>query len=242
MWAGKFDERRQPSRWRQKEWNMSVTLCTEPADNTGVHHRSSIEHPEWLSPEEVAQRAFDNPEGDMDDFGYSVFRTNYAGQANDIASLWMSKLQPVRPTLEQVKEAGSRWSVTAARHSVVLASGVPDEYSDIQLLLRRYAANRLEYNRSLFTAVTLMFPSATTLHDGFNRARAFATVELAHKRRLSSLMIQHVPAYGGSARPMHVHLLILPQIHGPLGFGELVPDLTCDRGQSILFEEWQAWK
>ncbi len=221
---------------------MPVPHSPETVETITANPRASIERPTWLSPEEVAQRAFDNPEGDMEDFGYAVFRAEYGGKANDIQSLWMSKLQPVRPTTEQIDEADFRWPVTAANHSLVLAQGVTDEYSDIQLLLRRYTANPVEHNRSLFTAVTLAFPDATSLHDGFDRARVFATVELAQKRRLSTLLIQHVPAHGGSARPMHVHLLVLPRAHGPLGFGEVVSDLTCDRGQSILFEEWQAWK
>lgn len=161
----------------------------------------------WLSPSELQDMLIHDPLGQTDpDFSYGILKAKLRGRKNSAVEFARGKLQPRRPTSEEVEKAGVLWPITAADWKVILAPGVSDDLAAPELLFGRFEAEVSERARSLLVCTTLRFPAATNRHEALMDGLMLGNL-LAREFSLTSLLVQHIPALSGSANPMHLHLL-----------------------------------
>ena len=171
------------------------------------------------------------PEDDRT-FLAGVLRKTYKEHTNTAAGFIRQKLQPVAPT------NGDEWDPTAENHDVVLPPGASDADRNIAALARRFDAAALPHKQSLVVYLTLRFPQDASLQRGWELGRAFALRNLALKRGLATVVVQHAPHRMGSPNPPHLHLMILPRRLTSLGFGVFDDSITNDDGLEQLHSEW----
>lgn len=193
----------------------------------------------WISPTEAMKRVFANP-AKIPNFGFAVVRRTYAGYANTAPDYARAKLQPRRPEAAGVIADGD-WPVTAAEHDLLLPSGVSDDYRRPGLLFARYQQGLLADRPELLLSLTLHFERPLPRHDMMEAGRAFAMEHLVRKRRLSTLLVLHLPGEVASENRPHIHLLSLARQHWPSGWGSYATDILCDDGQHILYAEWSRF-
>lgn len=168
-----------------------------------------------------------------------VLRRHYNGHENDIVEFVRGKLHPVDPP-----NPGERWRPTAARAEVLLPpGGVPDCLLDPQRLVELYAENLLAWQTGLACVIKIT-SKAATLHEGWERARAYARSAFCcgeSRRGLPVILAQHAPflaGMDGSAPQVHVIALARRSLAGG-AFGALDYEVTSDEGLLPLYEEFQ---
>ncbi|NNM78615.1 hypothetical protein HJG53_17135 [Sphingomonas sp. ID1715] len=196
--------------------------------------------PDWISPSVVMDMMFNDPLGSMEDFSFSMLRTSMRGKPTSAAALAFAKLNPREPVQADEPVAGS-WPATTAMSGLALAPGVADEWADPAILFTRYEAGLLAAESASLIVLTLRFSLDHTRHDMFDMGHAFATERLARARRLSTLVVLHVPGESDSRSLPHVHLIALARAHSASGFGPYANDIFCDAGQQVLSDEWRAF-
>ena len=196
--------------------------------------------PDWISPSEAVDMMFVDPLGPTKDFSFGLLRKSIREVPNSIAGFAFAKLNPRRP---EVEDHGARWlwPYTAAKAAVALAPGVADVWADPALLFTRYETELLPEQSGALLVLTLRFSLDHTRHDMFDKGYAFALERLARARRLSTLVVLHVPGDSVSRALPHLHLVALARVHSASGFGAYDDDLFCDAGQQRLFDEWQQF-
>lgn len=196
--------------------------------------------PDWISPAEVMNMMFNDPLGHMEDFSFAMLRTSMRGKPTSAAALAFAKLNPRQPAAADEPAAGG-WPITAAKSAMALAPGVADDWEDPAALFTRYEAGLLAAESASLIVLTLRFSLDHTRHDMFDMGHAFAMERLARARRLSTLVVLHVPGEADSHSPPHLHLIALARAHSASGFGPYASDIFCDAGQQILCDEWRAF-
>lgn len=183
---------------------------------------------------------FTDPLGPMEGFSFGLLRKSMRGVPNSVAGFAFAKLNPREPG---ALEPGTRglWPATAADAAVALAPGVADVWRDPALLFTRYESELLPGETGALLVLTLRFSLDHTRHDMFDMGYAFALERLARARRLSTLVVLHVPGDAVSRSLPHVHLVALARTHAASGFGAYDEEVFCDAGQKVLFAEWQAF-
>lgn len=171
------------------------------------------------------------PEDDRT-FLAGVLRKTYKAHTNTAVGFIRQKLHPVAPV------NGANWDPTAEDHDIVLPPGATDADRDIRALALRFDAAALPHKQSLLVYLTLRFPEDASLQRGWELGRAFAFRNLAVKRGLATVIVQHAPHRMGSPNPPHLHLMILPRILSGLGFGVFDDSITNDAGLEQLYGEW----
>jgi hypothetical protein len=192
----------------------------EPAPSAMVSSYSSVPLFLWFPP--------DNDRT----FLAGVLRKTYKAHTNTALSFIRQKLHPVAPP------DGAEWRPTAEDHDIVLPPGASDADRDISALARRFDTAALAHKQSLLVYLTLRFPEDASLQRGWELGRAFAFRNLALKRGLATVIVQHAPHRMGSPNPPHLHLMILPRILSGLGFGVFDDSITNDAGLEQLYREW----
>lgn len=194
--------------------------------------------PDWISPSHTMDMMFTDPLGPMDGFSFGLLRKSMRGVPNSVAGFAFAKLNPRAP---EADEPGTRglWPSTAADAAVALAPGVADVWSDPALLFTRYENELLPGETGALLVLTLRFSLDHARHDMFDMGYAFALERLARARRLSTLVVLHVPGEAVSRSLPHVHLVALARTHSASGFGAYDEEVFCDSGQKLLFGEWQ---
>jgi hypothetical protein len=129
-------------------------------------------------------------------------------------------------------------ATTARDHRVILAAGAPD--APLTRLLDDYDAAVRPHQRLLAAVLTLRCASDQPLHDLFDAATAFTAMQIARRRRLSSVIIAHAPGDELSDAAPHVHICLLARRHGPSGWGAVDADLT-DTAHQAWCDEWQGF-
>ena len=196
--------------------------------------------PAWLSPFEAMDMMFSDPLGTLhEDFSVGLVRTTMRGKHNSLPAFAFAKLNPEEPLNVQPRP-GQAWPMTAADSRMALAPGVDDNWEEPAILFHRYQAELLPDRTEGLIVTTLRFSLDDSRHDMFDMGYAFASECLARRRRLSTLVVLHVPGDAGSSSRPHVHLVSLSRKHVASGFGSYEP-LFCDDGQRVLFEEWQKF-
>jgi hypothetical protein len=177
----------------------------------------------WISPAQAMKLVYDDPAGTGPDadFGFAMLwaRTRDGGETRNLTDLVRAKLQPRRPTEQEMQSAGAPWPVTAWDHRLVLADGVPDPDSP-QALFEAYDRATLHAPPTLLAIVqTLRFEPGLFRHEMMHAAYMYVASTM-QPRRLSSLVIQHMPGDARSARRPHVHVVTPCLEHTRAGFGQ----------------------
>lgn len=194
--------------------------------------------PSWISPSEAMDMMFTDPLGPMDGFSFGLLRTSIRGEANSIPGFAFAKLNPCEPHVNEPCSRGL-WPSTAADAAVALAPGVADVWGDPALLFTRYESELPPGETGALLVLTLRFSVDYARHDMFDMGYAFALERLARARRLSTLVVLHVPGEAASRAQPHIHLVTLARTHSASGFGAYDDEVFCDMGQQLLFDEWQ---
>lgn len=174
----------------------------------------------WISPGAAMDMVFDDPArvGPNSNYGFAIlWAGDGKGGTHCVADLARAKLQPCKPTAATPVPATAGWATTAHDCRVVLARGVPD--MSARELVEAYDAADAGQNL-LAIAQTLRFDADLPRHAMMHMAYMYTAMCLQPKR-LSSLIVQHMPGDARSIRTPHVHVLTLARTHRLSGFGEV---------------------
>ena len=174
----------------------------------------------WISPGAAMDMVFDDPArtGPSSDFGFAIlWATDGKGGAHRAADLARAKLQPCKPAAHAAAPGTAGWATTAHDHRLVLAHGVPD--MSAREMVEGYDV--ADAGQNLLAVVqTLQFDADLPRHAMMHMAYMYTAMCLQPKR-LSSLIVQHMPGDARSIRAPHVHVLTLTRTHRISGFGEV---------------------
>ncbi len=173
------------------------------------------------------------PEGDRTSLA-GVLRKSYKAHSNTALGFIRSKLHPMA-------SADGAWDPSAERHEVVLPCAAHDGGRDPFLLGTEFDRHVLPHKQSLLVYLTMRFPTSASLQRSWEIGRAFALRNLALKRKLATVMVQHAPHRAGSDNHQHLHLLVLPRRLTSLGFGVFDDAITTDAGLEKLYGEWRTF-
>lgn len=174
----------------------------------------------WISPSAAMNMVFDDPArvGSDSDFAFAIlWASDGKGRDHSVADLARAKLQPCKPGTNALASQTAGWPTTACDYRLVLARGVPD----ISARELTEAYDRAEGGQNLLAIVqTLRFDADLPRHAMMHAAYMYAAMSLQPKR-LSSIIVQHMPSDARSVRAPHVHVLTLARTHRLSGFGEV---------------------
>lgn len=196
----------------------------------------------WISPSAAMDMLYDDPAGSDEDFGFALLRPKAKNRTNLVADLARAKLQPREPSKFE-QSSGGAWPITAHAHRLVLAPGVPDVV-DLPAFFERYDEERHPRLNPLAAVLTLRFSRTEMLHDAMREASSYAQLVLSQERKLSSLLVQHVPQHELSKRAPHIHLLIMSRVHLPPAWGEIHPSFLGDevKMHQAFRDQWRAFR
>ncbi len=126
----------------------------------------------------------------------------------------------------------------AAAVHVLLPGTAPQDYADLDFLVRHYQASLPVRETIAFVQVTLRFPDAANLHAPFEIVRHWVRAEFCADG-LPAAVILHNPAIVGCANVGHVHVMIFPRKVTHLGWSGMVRDLASDAGRKAI---WMSWR
>jgi hypothetical protein len=174
----------------------------------------------WISPAKTMDMLYDDPAhtGPDAEFGFALL---WASDGKDgrhrTADLARAKLQPRKPSAAEIAVAGSEWAVTAADHRLLLADGVAD-VRNARELFENYDAQLTPGQNLLAVVQTLRFSPSMPRHGMMHAAYMYCSLCLQPKK-LSSLIVQHMPSDARSARAPHLHVITPVRTHRLSGFG-----------------------
>jgi len=196
----------------------------------------------WISPSAAMDMLYDDPAGGADDFGFALLRPKARNRTNLVADLARAKLQPREPGKTE-HSSGRDWPVTAHAHRLILAPGVPD-VTDLPSFFTRYDVQRHPRLNPLAAVLTMRFSRTEMLHDAMREVSSYAQLVLSQERKLSSLLVQHVPQHELSWRPPHIHLLVMSRVHLPPAWGEIHPSFLGDEVEmhETFRDQWRGFR
>jgi hypothetical protein len=184
---------------------------------------------------------YDNPLGSYPDFTFGILKKSYQGHRNSASEFAIRKLMPA--SSDNLDPASFDVNlVTAFRYGVILPPGAPDYLDAVEFALKMLDVSVLSSQAALLVYATLSFPDASRLHHVWEESRAFCLNNLARKRGLMTILVQHRPGEVGSDNAIHTHLLICPRRMDGTGLRGFADELLSDDGQQLLFDEWTAFR
>ena len=175
------------------------------------------------------------------DMTFAVLRRNLFEVENNLVEFGWMKLHPIVPPGVCFENVKGCWEPTAARWEVVLPAGAADMMSDPRTLLETFERQAAAGQKDLAVVLKLSFPDTRSLHEPWERSRAFAKELFVDQHGLAALLILHVPALSGakSPAPPHIHVIVPAKVLVPFGFGSFC-DLLCDAAQCEIADAWKA--
>jgi hypothetical protein len=180
-------------------------------------------------------KPFHHPAADDGNFGFARFYwLEGHGHRQGMLPNFRKKRQPVGRQGEHD---------TAARVEVLLPPDAPEEYSDLDFLVRRYEEKLLADESTAYAQVTLRFPNARNLHHPYEVARSWVRTFFVDdpNRAVPAFLVLHAPHLAGSQSPVHAHALILPRQLRWFGWGTMLSELASDGGRQEALASWTAW-
>lgn len=177
-------------------------------------------------------KPFHHPAAADGTFGFGRFYwLEGAGHRQSILSNIRKKLRPVPG------EAGEE---TAARVEVLLPSDAPEEYTELDFLVKRFEEKLPAEETTAYAQVTLRFPEARNAHHPYEVARAWVRSFFIDEpaKGVPAVLILHTPHLAGSDSPLHVHALVLPRQLRWFGWANVAADLANDKGHAQALESW----
>lgn len=185
-------------------------------------------------PAERALKGFFHPEELGGTFGFARFYWEPGeGSRASIAPQIRKKRQPA---------GAEKDADTAARVEVLLPPDAPEDYCDVDCLVRRYEEWLPDHEPTAFAQVTVRFPDAPNLHSRYEDCRAWLREHFAIGLGLPVIAILHAPYLAGSDAPGHVHGLVFPARLSRFGWSGSDRAVATDIGQSGLALSWTASK
>lgn len=175
----------------------------------------------WISPSETANMVYDDPAklGGDTDFKFAIYwARDKDGRVNSVADLARAKLQPRRPTDDEIAAAGAEWAITAHDYRLVLAPRAADVPGP-RRLFEDFDVDVAPGQNLIAIVQTLVFPKDRTIHDQMDMTLTYAMTFLRPKQ-LSSLIVQHRAGGSRSARLPHTHILTLTATADAAGYSE----------------------
>ncbi|WP_343345893.1 hypothetical protein WJT74_01200 [Sphingomicrobium sp. XHP0239] len=129
-------------------------------------------------------------------------------------------------------------SDTAARVEILLPTDAPEEYADVDRLVRRYEEWLPEGEPTGFAQVTIRFPNAPNLHGPYEECRAWLRDHYVVGMRVPIILILHAPYLVGSDAPGHVHALILAGRLSRFGWMTVDRIVASDEGRNVAISSW----
>lgn len=165
-------------------------------------------------------------------FGFARFYwLEGSGYRQSMLSNFRKKRRPVEVEGEQD---------TAARVEVLLPSDAPEEYTEIEFLVRRYEEKIPPTEATAYAQVTLRFPDAFNSHAPYELARTWIRTFYVDGKGLPVVLVLHTPFLAGSDSPIHCHALVLLTRLGRFSWANRVADLASDKGRREALESWIA--
>jgi hypothetical protein len=166
--------------------------------------------------------------------GFGVLRTRYAGRDNDAVDFISRKLCP------GVKDPIAK-PPTAARIDVLLPPAASDIFLDPLFLVRSFVDQLPQEQKDLVIALRVMPDPTRPLHEGWERARAYARDTLVNSHGLPVIMVLHDPSMCGhhDPNPPHIHIFALARRLALRGWAER-SRLARDSAHDELAVAWQA--
>jgi len=192
----------------------------------------------WQSPAEVMDTLYDVREPGCDGIGLALLRPRARQKTNSVAALVGAKLAPIKPAGDTTMTRCGM-PVSARDHRLVLARGVAD--MSLTRLLEDYDAATRLHQRLLAAVITVRGDEDMPGHDLLDMITSYAAIHLACGRRLTSVVVLHMPGDELSRALPHAHICVLARQHAPSGWRAEHEDLT-DTAQSLWAEELQAFR
>lgn len=127
------------------------------------------------------------------------------------------------------RPAGTESDVdTAAKVETLVPADVPQDYADVNFLVRHYETSLPADEVLAFVQVTIRFGDSLNLHHPYEVARSWVRSYFVEGMGLPVVLILHAPHLAASEADGHVHALILPRRASRLGWMGMERDLGTD--------------
>ncbi len=166
----------------------------------------------WISPAEADDMLYDDPDGSTPDFGFALLRQKAKGKSNRTADLARAKLQPSKPADSDWRTDGL-WPITCTTSRVVPAPGVAVEPDALEAIFHGYDAKIKPHQRLLAVVLTMRMDHDWQPADILSLVGGYTLEKLALERRLTSMIVVHMPGDELSARRPHAHVVTLSRVH-----------------------------
>lgn len=141
------------------------------------------------------------------------------------------------------RPAGAQSDVdTAAKIEALLPGEAPQDYADVDFLIRHYEASLPVDETIGFIQATIRFGDSANLHQPYEVARAWLKSFYVEAQRVPVLLILHAPHLAGSSADGHVHALVLPRRLSRLGWTGGALDLGSDGAAIKARLAWEAFR
>lgn len=141
------------------------------------------------------------------------------------------------------RPAGAHSKVdTAAKIEVLLPGEAPQDYADVDFLIRHYEASLPADETSAFIQVTIRFGDSANLHQPFEVTRAWLKSFYVEGQGVPVLLILHAPHLAGSSADGHIHALVLPRRLSRFGWTGGALDLGSDGAAIKARFAWGAFR
>lgn len=180
-----------------------------------------------------ALKAFYHGGGVVDGFGMARFYYEPGqGETEPIEPRVTRKRRPIAAGME----------VEAARVEAIPPADAPQDYADVDFLVRHFQSNFPADETTAFVQVTLRFGSCANVHHPFEVARGWAKSFYVDSERVPVIMVLHAPYLSGSDADPHVHVLVMPRRASRMGWVGPALDLGSDAAEVRARQAWMAYR
>jgi hypothetical protein len=151
-----------------------------------------------------------------------------------------SILDRINKKIDVIRSEDGQVLARAAKVDLLLPPVAPQEYTDIEHLVRRYEEMLPPHELNAFAQVTIRFPDAPNLHQPWELVRDWA--KLHYARRVPVILVLHAPHLAGSPNPGHVHCIALCRSLTMMGWAHMERAIASDAGQREAYESWTAFQ
>lgn len=179
-------------------------------------------------------KAFYHGGGAVDGFGMARFYwPDGDGEREPLAPRVMKKRRPLAAGVE----------VAAAKVEAIPPWDAPQDYADVDFLVRHYQACLAAHENVAFVQVTIRFGECANVHYQYEVAREWAKSYYAYgSLSVPVISILHAPHLAGSDADAHVHLIILPRRVSRMGWMGPMRDLGGDAAECAARRSWAAFR
>lgn len=154
--------------------------------------------------------------------------------------------EPIAPRLTKKRRPAGEEATTdtAAGVDVLLHPDAPQDYKNIDFLMRHYEDSLSRDETIAFVQVTIRFGDCVNLHAPYEIARAWFKSFYCDDEdiRAPVILILHAPHLAGSSADGHVHGLILPRRLSRYGWMGMVRDVGSDAAAIKARESWERFR